>query len=62
MMDGDGRCNGNAMATTAMERGGNNGDAPTVGGWQQQQRYGATAMQRRLWWMTMDGAMATRQQ
>ena len=32
MMDGDGQCNGNATATIAMERGGNDGGAPTRGG------------------------------
>ncbi len=62
MMDSDGRCNGNALVTTAMERGGDNGGAPMSGGWQQRQRYGATATQWRLLWMTMDSAMATRQQ
>ncbi len=42
MMDGDGQCAGNATATTAMERGGNDGGAPTSDGWQQRQRYGVT--------------------
>ena len=48
MMDGDGWCNGNATATTAMELGGNDGGAPTSGGRQQRQCYGAMATQWQL--------------
>jgi hypothetical protein len=32
------------------------------GGWQQRQRYGAMAKQRRLLWTAMDGAMAMQRQ
>ncbi len=35
MMDGDGRCDGNVTAATAMELVGNNDSAPTSGGRQQ---------------------------
>ncbi len=48
MMDGNGRCDSNATATTAMERSGDDGGAPTSGGRQRRQRYGTTATQRRL--------------
>jgi hypothetical protein len=48
MMDGDGQCDGNATATTAMECGGDDGGAPTSGGQQRRQRYGATATQLQL--------------
>jgi hypothetical protein len=48
MMGGDGRCDGNATATTAIERTGNDGSAPTSGGRQQRQSYGMSAMQGRL--------------